>query len=86
MLLEQASLSSVKSMQNTWTSEVDPSGTTIWANFGGQNPNNGSAEITKREMDFTAAWNQAYIRVEGIELPARPPHRMLITGAMPRSL
>ena len=43
---------------------MTPTSTTIWANFGGHNPRAG-VEIT-RSSDFTAAWNQSYIRVEGL--------------------
>ncbi len=68
MLGQQASMSTVLRTSNTWTSRVNQDTTTIWANFDGRNPNRGHAEITKREMDFTAAWNQSYIDVERLEI------------------
>ena len=68
MLGQQALMSTVLMTSNTWTSQVNQNTTTIWANFDGHDPNRGHAEITKRKMDFTAAWNQSYIHVEGLEI------------------
>jgi hypothetical protein len=67
MLREKATLNGVQDTPDTWTSEVTDLTTTIWANFGDNNPNDGDAEITKRQTDFEGSWNASYIHVEGLE-------------------
>lgn len=69
VLSEQPSIAATQSTPYSWTASVDGSGTTvITANFAGADPNTQDTEINHREQVFTAAWNQAYIDVEGLTI------------------
>jgi hypothetical protein len=63
---EKPALSNVQSAANSWYSEVGGSGTTIWANFNGADPNAKLAEINVRRQIFAPdAWGLGYITVNG---------------------
>lgn len=69
VLAEQPSIAATQSTPYSWTASVDASGTTvITANFAGADPNTHDTEINRREQVFTAAWNQAYVDVEGLTI------------------
>lgn len=63
---EKAALADVQQSPDTWTSTVDASTTTIWANFEGNDPNAKLAEINVRRQVFApTAWGLGYITVDG---------------------
>ena len=63
-LEEMVSLAQVQSKARSWAASSD--GLTVYANFGGANPNNALAEVVMREQVFApATWNLGYIHVKG---------------------
>ncbi|WP_432840113.1 galactose-binding domain-containing protein [Dactylosporangium sp. CA-092794] len=63
---EKPALSDVQAAPSTWFSQVSGGNTTIWANFGGADPNAGLAEINVRRQVFAPdAWGLGYITVDG---------------------
>lgn len=66
---QKGSLSEVTANGNTWYSSVDASNTTLYANFGGANPNTGTAEINVRKQCFApSVWGLGYITVDGFTI------------------
>jgi MYXO-CTERM domain-containing protein len=67
--LEVLSQGEVTSTAKTWFSQVDATNTTIYANFGGSDPNAGLAEINVRKYVFApSASGLAYITLDGFNV------------------
>lgn len=71
-MAQQWSVNDVVAKENSWYAVVDETTgeTTIYANFGGEDPRNEKniVEVNKRMQCITAAWNQGYITVDGFEV------------------
>lgn len=54
----------------SWYAVTDDKITTIWANFGGEDPagEKNSTEINKRKQCISAVWNQGYITIDGLSV------------------
>jgi hypothetical protein len=64
---EKGALGDVQAMASTWYTEVSGGNTTIYANFGGADPNAKLAEINVRRQIFAPdAWGLGYITVRGL--------------------
>jgi len=66
---EKKTLAEVKQQSHTWCCRTADDGTTIWAHFGGANPNAQLAEINVRESVFMPAHSGlGYITVAGFHI------------------
>ncbi|MEV6923804.1 discoidin domain-containing protein [Dactylosporangium sp. NPDC051485] len=64
--LEKPTQADVQDAAGTWFTQVSGSNTTIWANFGGADPNAKLAEINVRRQVFAPdGWGLGYITVDG---------------------
>src|SRR5262249_27980700 len=68
-LNEKLNDSDVMANQNTWHATVDGTNTTITANFGSGNPNDGMAEVTARKYVFApTVVGTSFITVQGFHI------------------
>lgn len=74
--LEVLSQDDVNSKPNTWFAQVDANNTTIWANFGSDNPTQGGlAEVTERKYVFAPSTSGlGYITVDGFNISHGAPN------------